>query len=574
MTEQPTEPPRISQHAQEIRRLQSACLRALSADAGLELRGNTAWSSGRMLPINAAHLYPQIGYSDLHAYRGASDGMALRVRHSDMRQHQELLPKSSGGRFIFELLEQFRCESLNRLPGVSSNLDNGFHSWTTQFQASALAETELGQMLFALAQVCRSKINGTGLAPEMEDSIEAARIAFPSGIGALAARLRPARFDQLRFAQISLPIASLVDDSIAAHHSNRGSRPAPRRRADDSRFTLHLDVAGEAAAVARAALDPGSKSGREDSRYRAFTRQYDQVVPATQHIRAGLLERYRAEIAHLASQSGINHRFLARALRAIFCYPTPDGWYGGAERGLIDGGRLATLIASPTDHRVFRETHEASHPFAAISFLIDCSGSMRHHAKSIASFLNLTIRALDQCEVPVEVLGYTTRAWNGGRPLSEWRRAGSPQQPGRLNEINHLIFKDFTSSWRTSRNSIGALLHQPLYKEGVDGEAVRWALHRLSENAAERRVLIVISDGSPSDTATTQTNGASYLHQDLVEVIRHANTSRTSVAGIGLGLDMSPYFGDQAVVIEDCELSSDRGIRAFLSLLARLPTLR
>lgn len=569
-----TDAARIAQRAQEIRRLQGASLRALSGDVHLELRGATAWRAERLLPLNAAHLYPGGDGTDIQAARGASDGMALRVRHSDSDRHLQLLPVAPAARFVFELLEQLRCESLATQPGVRANLEHRFQAWANQFQESTLAETELGQLLFALALVSRSKITGTALGPELEDSIEAARLGFPAGVGALTARLRAKRFDQEEFACHALQLARLVDTGIAAHLSTRGARPAPRRRADKSGFSLQLDVAGDAAPVGRASLDASPSSGSKTTAYRAFTGHYDQVTEATRVVRPALLRRYRGQVEQAVQAAGTNQRLLERTLRALLCRPDTDGWHGGAEQGQLDGARLAALVASPSDHRIFRAPSLTQRPYACVSFLVDCSGSMRHHAVQVAAFLDMAVRALDRCAVPSEVLGYTTRTWNGGRAAAQWRRVGSPPAPGRLNELNHVVFKQATSGWRASQMGLAALLHQPLYKEGVDGEAVRWALGRLDELQTERRVLLVLSDGSPSDTATALANGESYLQQDLAQTVRRSCDGRTSIAAIGVGLDMSPYFGQHAAILDGAELASNQALRTLTALLRGLPALR
>src|SRR6185312_4021054 len=131
---------------------------------------------------------------------------------------------------------------------------------------------------------------------------------------------------------------------------------------------------------------------------------------------------------------------------------------------------------------------------AAVTFLVDCSGSMKQHAEGLAAFLDVLVRALERIEVPCEVLGYTTGAWNGGRALKDWRRSGTPENPGRLNELSHLVFKDAATPWRTGRPGLAAMLKSTLYREGIDGEAVRWALSRLETQGQERRILVVISD--------------------------------------------------------------------------------
>ena len=188
--------------------------------------------------------------------------------------------------------------------------------------------------------------------------------------------------------------------------------------------------------------------------------------------------------------------------------PTHDGWEGAQEEGRIDGARLAQLIISPAERRLFRADRIEPVAHTALSFLIDCSGSMKTHAEPVAMLVDVMARALEMAGATSEILGFTTGAWNGGRAMRDWKRAGQPRHPGRLNERCHLIFKDADTPWRRARPAIGALLKADLFREGVDGEAVDWACARLHDRPEPRKILVVISDGCPMDSATQLANDA------------------------------------------------------------------
>ncbi len=236
---------------------------------------------------------------------------------------------------------------------------------------------------------------------------------------------------------------------------------------------------------------------------------------------------------------------------------------------MLDGSRLTQLVASPVERRLFKTRRFEPRAAATLTFLVDCSGSMKQHAEGLAAFLDVLVRALERIEVPCEVLGYTTGAWNGGRALKDWRRSGSPANPGRLNELNHLVFKDAETSWRTGRDGLAAMLKQTLYREGVDGEAVRWAASRLAGREEERKILIVVSDGSPADGATANANDEHYLQHDLTQVVRGIEAAgEIGIAGLGLGLDMSPYFR-RNLILDKERLGGSESVRDLLGLLER-----
>ncbi|MGE5117471.1 MAG: cobaltochelatase CobT-related protein, partial [Betaproteobacteria bacterium] len=202
-----------------------------------------------------------------------------------------------------------------------------------------------------------------------------------------------------------------------------------------------------------------------------------------------------------------------------------------------------------------------------VTFLIDCSGSMKDQIESVAMIVDVFVRALEMAGVPSEVLGFTTGAWNGGRAQRDWLRAGRPLHPGRLNEVCHLVFKDADTPWRRSRRSMAALLKADLFREGVDGEALDWAVSRMQGRPERRRLLLVVSDGSPMDTATHLANDEHYLDHHLRQVVqRHEQSGAAEIAGIGVGLDLSPYYARSQAI----DLAAPPGNRVFQEMLAVL----
>src|SRR5690606_12580221 len=240
---------------------------------------------------------------------------------------------------------------------------------------------------------------------------------------------------------------------------------------------------------------------------------------------------------------GVNAARLARTLRAVLAQPQRNGWRFGEEEGVIDGRRLAQLISSPAERRLFRRDQLTPVSNATVTFLIDCSGSMRRHSITLATMMDIFMRALGQAGVPTEILGFTTQAWNGGRAAHDWLARGRPAMLGRLNEVCHLVFKDVDTPWRRARTDIVAMMKPDLYREGIDGEAVQWACERLLERDHERRILVLVSDGCPMDSASNRVNDDYYLDNHLLSVERHyTETAAVEVIGLGVGLDLSPYY--------------------------------
>lgn len=552
-------------HQQRVEELCAASVRAVAGDRELHFRAGRLLRGEEPFPAHAPHLRPAPD-EDFGSFRGAADGLALRRLHSDADLHQRLRPEDEVARLVFDMLEQYRVESLapRELRGLVSNLRHRHATWSRAFHHSGLTESATGILLYTVAQICRSRVTGEQVLAETEDLLEATRFGLVPLIGQDLAGLRRTRHDQSAFATHALGIAVQVAALVATAAADVEESTSRARHAF-SLFTEPDDL-DEALAVATS----GRSKVLDDSAdgYRVFTRSYDvEREPATQ-VRPALLAELRSDLDRRVSAQGVNVPRLARELRALLAEPTRDGWDSGQEHGLIDGRLLGQLITTPTEHRLFRTEREEPACDALVTFLLDCSGSMRRHRETLSMIVDVLSRAMDLAGVSNEVLGYTTGAWNGGRPLREWRRAGRPPHPGRLNEVSHLVLKDAQTPWRRARRGIAALLDESIYREGVDGEAVTWACTRMRARPESRRLLVVVSDGSPMDTATNLANDPHYLDHHLRDVVhREEAAGSVRIFGLGVGLDLSPYY-------ERChalDLDRDRGndlFREILDLLA------
>ena len=305
------------------------------------------------------------------------------------------------------------------------------------------------------------------------------------------------------------------------------------------------------------------------SDYRVFSRDYDRQVNISGSVRPAELKKLRARLDNVLEQQNINVHRLARYLQQLFARPKLSGWSFGEEEGYLDSSRLSRLLTNPDDRRLFRK--EEGKPFAdcVVTILIDNSGSMRRHKLEIASLVDTFSRALELATVKTEILGFTTGAWTGGRAYKNWIAKGRPANPGRMNEIRHTVYKDAETPWRRSRQSIAGFLKSELFREGIDGEALEWAVSRIAKRHASRKIIMMISDGSPMDTATGLVNHDRYLDQHLQQVV-HEVEKRPDIhlCGLGLGLDLSTYYS-QCIAINMDEVLSNRELIGIAELLDR-----
>ncbi|RSN41991.1 cobalt chelatase [Amycolatopsis sp. WAC 04197] len=548
----------------QVEELCAAAVRALSGDPALHFRARRLHRGREPLPLHAPHLR-QSADDDLMSSRGIADGIALRLTTSDAALHRYLSPSDPAERGIFELLEQFRVESLPPadMPGMRRNLRLRHLRWSLEFHRSGLTETARGLLLYTVAQICRSRITGEPVVEETEDLIEATRFALAPSLGHDLAGLRRHRTDQKAFAEHALAIARTTGVLLAGAEQDAENEGDPT----DPRFSLVIDFDkshGEQIPVATAGTS--RTLGESGAAYRVHTTAYDREQRASELVRPAMLAELRERLDRRVGRQGVGPGRLARDLKAVLAEPARDGWDGAQEEGLLDGRTLAQLISSPTERRIFRTERIEPVADTLVTFLIDCSGSMTAHAEPVAALVDLFTRSIELAGATCEVLGFTTGAWNGGRPRRDWIRAGRPRHPGRLNERLHLVFKAAETPWRRARPDLAALLKADLFREGIDGEAVAWACARMRARPEARRILLVLSDGSPMDSATNLANDPHYLDEHLREtVLREEST--VEIRGVGVGLDLSPFYR-RSRVLDTSVTSGYAPFRDVLGLLA------
>ncbi len=533
---------------QRVEELCAATLRALTGDPTLHYRGRHVYRGEVRLPQHAPHLRiapEEDGFTDC---RAAADGMALRLLHSDPVVHRSLCPSDPVERLVFELLEQLRVETLAPadMPGITANLDARFLNWSNAFFHSGLTEGRLGMLLYTVAQMCWSRLTAKRLPEEIEDHIEIMRGSLVDELGAPLLGMRRCCGDQRAFAPHALAIAHVVGERVRAEQAESADEDNEQDDQEVVRgfaLLLEFDEEGDLDSIAAATTGDSKVFEQAAQHYRVFTTRYDTEVQAGSLVRKALLREYRERLDKAVAAQGVNLSRLARMLTAVLAQPQRDGWLFGEEDGRIDGRRLAQLVSSPTERRLFRRERYKTTADCVVAIMIDCSGSMKTHVERVALVVDLLLRALEMAGARTELLGFTTGAWNGGRPYREWMSRGRPKAPGRLNEVCHMVFKDADRSWRRARADIAALFKADLFREGIDGEAVEWACDRLMARSEARRILIVISDGCPSDSATGLANDAFYLDNHLKAVVaRRGGPGGVEILGLGVGLDLSPFY--------------------------------
>lgn len=528
-----------------------AVARAVAHDRGLRFRGHLLYLGSRIAPARAPHVRPSVDTQQVTDLRGAADAIALRVRYSSPAVYQRFRPSGSLEDLIYEMLEQFRVEALapEAARGIKANLALRFAAWSDACIAEGLLENDVGLLLFTAAHVCRSRILAEPIGERVNDHTESTRFGIYEVMGQHLLALRPAISDQVSFAPHAAAIARDIGALAEASSADGGRSAAPSTVL--AMLTLPELDASEGDHGHADGSNASSRLGEHDG-YAVFTDAYDRTFDVREMVRDRELQAARTELDLLQAQHQSLGGYLRRSALRIFAEPEDTAWDSEQEEGYLDPRLLVGLVTGRGDGRLYRRPVPDARPAGAVSILIDCSGSMKAVIRELAALIDLVVRALDGADVATEVLGYTTGAWSGGRPYREWLSASRPAHPGRLNEAHHIVFKDAATSWRRSRAPLAGLLWTPMFREGLDGEALEWAYGRLRSLDAPRRHLLLVSDGSPMDGATTLANGESYLDRHLVEVAEAIEADgQIRLAGLGIGHDMSAYMSRSRIVDPD-----------------------
>ena len=288
--------------------------------------------------------------------------------------------------------------------------------------------------------------------------------------------------------------------------------------------------------------------------YQAYSKQFDEEIRAEELCDADELARLRQQLdQQLMSLPGVVSKLANRLQRRLMAQQT-RAWEFDLEEGSLDAGRLARVVANPTVPLSYKRERDTEFRDTVVTLLIDNSGSMRGRPITVAAMCgDILARTLERCGVKVEVLGFTTRAWKGGMSRERWAADGKPREPGRLNDLRHIIYKAADAPWRRARRNLGLMLREGLLKENIDGEALVWAYRRLLGRHENRRILMVISDGAPVDDSTLSVNPGNYMERHLREVIRDIESKHAvELIAIGIGHDVTRYYR-RAVTIVDAE---------------------
>jgi cobaltochelatase CobT len=523
--------------------------------------------------------------------RGAADSMALRLRYHDDAVHSRRVPGSPLARAVFEAVEQARVEALGsrRMTGVASNLAAMLDEQYRRQGFERITERTESTMAEAVRLLTREALTKERPPPSARRVVDLWRPWLEGRIAKDLGELDRTILDQDDYARVTRRMLQDLDIDLGeaedsesdeqqegeeAEGENQsegeGATSGAQASPDGSPADGEADDAQDAAEAGDGEMMPGSSDddpgrpgrpgtmprGRPDDTaiYRAYSSLSDEIVEAHELCDSDELTRLRQlldqQLSHLQS---VIARLANRLQRKLLAKQT-RAWEFDLDEGLLDAARLSRVVANPILPLAYKREREMDFRDTVVSLLIDNSGSMRGRPITVAAMsADILARTLERCAVKVEILGFTTRAWKGGQSRERWIAAGKPANPGRLNDLRHIVYKPADAPWRRARRNLGLMLREGILKENIDGEALAWAHNRLRERTEQRRILMVISDGAPVDDSTLSVNPGNYLEKHLREVIHDIERlGEVELTAIGIGHDVTRYYR-RAVTIVDAE---------------------
>jgi len=559
---------------ESIKEAVSSASRAISENPEIEINFGGMGSS---LPN------PPSSYGELASFRGKADSLACIDRFRDKTIHVDAGTQRLNS--LMQEMENVRVEVLGskKYPGIASNINAKFEEKCSLYQSfeekEDVLEIALEGWLRKLFLPNISSQESSKLLKDWEREFEDKGSLFKK-------ELIDSLEDQIKFAEISRTLLKALeieeiepmseedqqeDDSDNEEQNSEDDSEEESNETGESSDQDSQEGSDETEAEAGdvdedAIVDENQEIVANQSwleslvgqtanfTYKVYTRAFDEEVTAEDLCSPEELQRLRKHLDQLMGSSKGTVSKLAHRLQRFLMAQQNRSWEFNKEEGILDSARLHKIITDPLTPLSYKVEKDTEFRDTSVSILVDSSGSMRGRSMTVAAICaDIISTTLERCNVKTEVLGFTTKQWKGGDSRKMWMEDGKPENPGRLNDIRHIIFKSADTPWRRGQKNFGLMLREGLLKENVDGEALIWAHDRLSRRMEQRKILMVISDGAPVDDSTLSTNQTNFLDLHLRQVIHSIETqSEVSLIAIGIGHDVTRYYKN-AVTIHRAE---------------------
>ena len=528
--------------------------------------------------------------------RANADSEALRIRHSDEVIFKKNEPKGTVSKSLYKIAEKIRYEKIgsDQYIGIQNNLNN--------FYQKKIMDSDVHSQNFiadAFEAYLRKNMMNLEIHKSKKEDFKQWDDLFEKNISNKIKDLNLSLYDQVEYTSL---MSSILQDLQIENEKNEPENIENENNEENSDNSQNQEQSLEDEQneqsknqefdmeniVPEIEFDPslseqetmleesddenlpqGQRQPLKDGdprKYSVFTNQFDKIIDAKELVTEDEIKKLRNNLdLQLSSLQNFISR-LANKLQRKLLAKQNRSWSFDLEEGILDASKLPRVIMDPFNSLSYKKEKDIEFKDTVVTLLIDNSGSMRGRPISIAAICaDILSRTLERCSVKVEVLGFTTLNWKGGKSRELWMK-NKKTHPGRLNDLCHIVYKSADTPWRRAKNNLGLMLKEGILKENIDGEAILWAFNRLKKRKEERKIIMVISDGAPVDDSTLSVNSGNYLEQHLKKVVRWVEESKeVEINAIGIGHDVSSYY-KQAIKIADVQELGDAMVDRLVAL--------
>jgi len=528
--------------------------------------------------------------------RANADSEALRIRHSDEAIFKKNEPKGTVSKSLYKIAEKIRYEKIgsDQYIGIENNLNN--------FYQKKIMDSDIHSQNFiadAFEAYLRKNMMNLEIHKSKKEDFKQWDDLFEKKISNKIKDLNLSLHDQTEYTSL---MSSILEDLQIENEKNEPENIENENNEENSDNSQNQEQSLEEEQneqsknqefdmeniVPEIEFDPslseqetmleesddenlpqGQRQPLKDGdprKYSVFTNQFDKIIDAKELVTEDEIKKLRNNLdLQLSSLQNFISR-LANKLQRKLLAKQNRSWSFDLEEGILDASKLPRVIMDPFNSLSYKKEKDIEFKDTVVTLLIDNSGSMRGRPISIAAICaDILSRTLERCSVKVEVLGFTTLNWKGGKSRELWMK-NKKTHPGRLNDLCHIVYKSADTPWRRAKNNLGLMLKEGILKENIDGEAILWAFNRLKKRKEERKIIMVISDGAPVDDSTLSVNSGNYLEQHLKKVVRWVEESKeVEINAIGIGHDVSSYY-KQAIKIADVQELGDAMVDRLVAL--------
>ena len=574
----------------------SSTIKAISENFDLEIRfGNFADSKKDSLNLpEVVNLKKLQDFTNLRAF---ADSVALKIKYTDKKIYLENEPKGSMSKALYAIAEKIRYEKIgsNKLKGVKNNITQCYENKFKKKRIEEIKTEADVPVTEAFELYLRNHFFKIKQNQATKKILSYWKKLFDKNLSSKLTQLDNCIENQSTYSHL---IANLIanfgledsDSKKREESTNENSSSPEKNNNDNNSFQKEEEQSTDSDLnVAENNFDPFSEEDDSEQKskkkvttnqsslnknlsnekYKIFTNQYDEVKNAEELEREDEIIRLRKNLdQQLTNLQNVVSK-LANKLQRQLLAKQNRSWEFNLEEGMLDASKLSRVIIDPFHSLSYKMEKETEFKDTIVTLLIDNSGSMRGRPISVAAICaDILSRTLERCSVKVEILGFTTKNWKGGKSREKWNSENKPTNPGRLNDLRHVVYKAADKPWRQSKKNLGLMLKEGLLKENIDGEALLWAFKRIAIRKEERKILMVISDGAPVDDSTLSVNSGDYLEKHLKQTVKWIEeNSKVEILAVGIGHDVTRYY-KKAIKIADVQELGDVMINQLTKLFS------